>query len=362
MRRPHLSTLSVLTALALATPAFVQTPRNVRTDVDAILRNAKFTAADIAALDSRVIARVEDGQTDTELLVAAAVRIRATRDRVAAYYGQMISYVDGQVTLAFGRFGSPPSLADVKNLSLDRDEVSALRSCRPGNCDIRVGGAAVEKLRSAVNWSAADAADQATRFARQAIVDYVAAYQTRGDAALITYNDRDEPVSLRAQWQALLSGSPTFHQYTPELRAYLEQFPRAAPPGVQNIFYWARESFGMKPIISVVHGIVYRPPSQPDRVTIVQKQIYASHYYDGSLAVASLLEASEGGGPVTYLIYGNRSRGDLLQGGFGGLRKSVARSQAAKAAEETLGTIKRVMEGGSAPTSPDPAPAASTRR
>jgi hypothetical protein len=77
---------------------------------------------------------------------------------------------------------------------------------------------------------------------------------------------------------------------------------------------------------------------------VVQKQLYASHYYDGSLAIATLLDTQDGGRPATYLVYGNRSRGDLLKGGFGGLKRSVARSQARKAAEETLGTIKRVLE------------------
>ena len=52
----------------------------------------------------------------------------------------------------------------------------------------------------------------------------------------------------------------------------------------------------------------------------------------------------DGGRPATYLVYANRSRGDLLKGGFGGLKRSVARSQARKATEETLGTMKRMLE------------------
>jgi hypothetical protein len=47
---------------------------------------------------------------------------------------------------------------------------------------------------------------------------------------------------------------------------------------------------------------------------------------------------------VSYIVYGNRSRGDLLKGGIGGLRRSVARDQAKKAAEGTLGSIKTALE------------------
>jgi hypothetical protein len=57
-----------------------------------------------------------------------------------------------------------------------------------------------------------------------------------------------------------------------------------------------------------------------------------------------LLDTHDAGQPGTYLVYANRSRGDLLKGGFGGLKRSVARSQARQAAEETLGNIKQMLE------------------
>jgi hypothetical protein len=73
--------------------------------------------------------------------------------------------------------------------------------------------------------------------------------------------------------------------------------------------------------------------------------LYASHYYDGSLAIVSANAALDGSTPVCYLVYANRSRGDLLKGGFGGLKRKVAGDQAKNAAEQTLGTIKTVLEG-----------------
>ena len=47
---------------------------------------------------------------------------------------------------------------------------------------------------------------------------------------------------------------------------------------------------------------------------------------------------------MTYLVYANRSRGDLLKGGFGGLKRNVAQTQARKAAEDTLGIIEQQMD------------------
>jgi hypothetical protein len=326
-------------------------PPDAREEVHGYLERQGFDAPAIARLETgQVVAQAADGRSaDREISVVGAVKIRVPRAQVASYYGQMIAYVDGQVTLAFGRFSSPPAIGDVTNLAFDRGEVEQLKTCRPGKCDIRLGGAGLDALRASIDWNASDYVERVNAFARKAAVEYVTAYQARGDAALVTYNDRAQPVSLKDQWLGILSNSPLFPEYVPELKTYLERFPGGALPGARDVFYWVKENYGLAPVLSLVHGVVYAPPSRPDRTIVAQKQLYASHYYDGSLAVATLLDTQDGGRPATYLVYANRSRGDLLKGGFGGLKRGVARSQARKAAEETLGTIKQVLE--SAPQS-----------
>lgn len=338
-------TTSIAVALMSAGLIAAQAPDG-RQEVHGYLGRQAFDAAEIARLEAGdVVARAADGRSeDREISVVAAVKIRVPRAQVASYYGQMISYVDGEVTLAFGRFSSPPALADVTSLAFDPGEVEQLKSCRPGKCDIRLGGAGLDALRTSIDWNASDYVERVNAFARKAAVDYVAAYQARGDAALVTYNDRAQPVSLKDQWAGIIANSPLFHEYSPELKAYLERFPNATLPGARAVFYWIKENYGMAPVVSFVHGVIYSPPSRPDRTIVAQKQLYASHYYDGSLAVATLLDTQDGGRPATYLVYANRSRGDMLKGGLGGLKRSVARSQARKAAEETLGTIKSMLE------------------
>ncbi len=311
-----------------------------------LLQVAKFTQADLVTLENgTVLARVMSGTTETEVMVVAAVKIRATRAQTVSYYGQMVAYVDGTVTQAFGRFSAPPALSDMKDLALDADDVAHLRSCQPGDCDLRIGGAALERIRSSVNWTAPDAAAQANARVREAIVSYVGLYMKTGDSALVTYNDRSEPVSLQKEWQAIMAASPYFQQYNAALKDYLTDYPRRTLNGAKDIIYWVKEDYtGLKPVISVVHGVIYEDPATPDRTVVLQKQLYASHYYDGSFAVAIAAGGLEGATPVTYLLYANRSRGDLLKGGFGGLRRSVARNQAQSAAAQTLGTIKTVLE------------------
>jgi hypothetical protein len=310
-----------------------------------LLDAARFSAAAVASLETgSVIADVRQGASDAEVVVVAAVKIRVPREQVVSYYGQMIAYVDGKVTLGFGRFSSPPALSDVASLTLNAGDVQSIKSCRPGDCDLKVGGTGIEALRASIDWKAPNAGEQVNTAVRRRIVDYVADYMALGDDALVTYNDRSRPVSLKAQWHEMMGNAPYFHQYSPELAAYLTDYPRAALAGGQDVLYWILEDYGMKPVLSIVHGVVYQNPKAPDRTTVVQKQIYASHYLEGSLAVATALSVTDGGKPVTYLVYANRSRGDLLKGGFGGLKRKVASDQAKKAAVQTLDTIRTQLE------------------
>ena len=291
------------------------------------------------------------------MVAIAAVKIRAPRDKVVEYYGEMVKYVDGKVTLGFGSFSTPPAPADVGRFGFDRDEIDEMKSCQPGDCSIRIGGAGLETLRSAIDWNAPDYVEKVNGFARHSAVQYVAAYQQRGDEALVTYDDTDQPLSLKEQWRGIVADSPYFHVYAPELQAYLTGYPGASLPGARDVIYWIRENYGpLGTVLSIVHAVIYQPPSKPDWTLVAQKHIYASHYYDASLAVASMLGAEEAGKPVTYLIYVNRSRGDLLKdgggggargrlkAGIGGVRRTMAKDQAKTAAEQTLGTIQSKLE------------------
>jgi hypothetical protein len=336
--------LAALIAMALPLSArMLAVPADVQQYLSGV---AKFSAAEVSSLEAgKVIAKVAPGGVAGEVVAVAAVKIQAARKQVVAYYGQMVSYVDGEVTRGFGRFSNPPVLADVQRMSLDAADIAHLKSCQPKDCDLRLGGAAVAKVRAAVDWSGADPAGQVNALLRQSAIDYVAAYLKSGDDALITYDSSAKPVSLKEQWQGLMQGSPYFQQYNPALRDYLAQYPRQKLAGATDILYWVNEVYtGLKPVISIVHGVVYDDPAQPDRTVLMQKQLYASHYYDGSLALALAIDANDGGAPATYLIYGNRSRGDMLKGGFGGLKRRLAGDQARKAAVQTLETIKTQLE------------------
>lgn len=316
--------------------------------VAAYVTGVGFTQADLDLLESgSVIAKVVSNDSDAEIMVAGAVKIRASREFVLQYYNQMITYVDGQVTLQYGKFSRPPALADVAALTLDPADIETLKSCKPGDCDLKLGARGIETVRAAIDFRAPDYPAKVNAYVRQTMVDYVSAYLSKGDAALVTYNDRQEQVSLAAQWQGILANSPKLPAHAPALKAYLETFPGGGPlAGGQDTFYWVKENYGKKPTISIVHMVTYKDPQRPEQTIVAQKQIYASHYLEGSLALAVVVEAQAGtgGNGLSYLMYANRSRGDMLKGGFGGLKRTVGKDQAKKAAVSTLETIQGQLE------------------
>jgi hypothetical protein len=307
---------------------------------------AQFPADRIAALRrGEVIARTETSSSDFEAWAVAAVRIATPKPRAVDYFHQLLSYEDGQVTLQFGTVSNPPRAADFNRLTIEPDDFNALRACQPGRCDVRVGAATARTIGSAVDWRAPDAGDRLNVWAREQLAAYVATYVARGDDALIAYDDRSELVQLRDVWRRILANSPALTAYAPAMVSYLTDYPRTTLAGLTEQIYWDKERMtGLKPIVFVTHLTTWTDPERPDRTLVAQKQIYASHYFYGSLAVTGFFEDTNAQPPATYLIYFNRSRGDLLKGGFGGIKRRIAEQAARQSAEQLLGAMKRALE------------------
>lgn len=337
----------IAAAFALALASLLAAQQNAAEVTHYLKDVAKFSPDELASLDAgHVIAQTSSSGDEGEIAVVAAVRIRASKERVADYFHLLVTYVDGEVTQQIGQFHNPPRPEDVASLTLPDDDVRNLKSCKPGDCDVKLGGAGLAEIQSAINWSAPDAVTQINALARRRLVGYVGAYMRQGDAALITYNDRSEPVSMNAEWQGLLRNSPNIMTYAPALAQYLAHYPTATLTGGSDFIYWAKEVYAGNPVVHADHMVRWQDPKKSDRITIAQKQIYASHYYNGSLAITTILDSTTAGNtPTSTVIYFNRSRGDLLKGGLGGgVKRRVAESQAKSAAEQTLGSMKSALE------------------
>jgi hypothetical protein len=332
--------------VAASRPAIAQ--RALPPDIAWLLKDAaQFPDDRVQALQrGEVISKA--GMTDGELeaVVVAAVRVAAGKELTASYFRQIVDFVDGEVTLQHGLISQPPKAGDVAQLTLTNDERAELAACRPGDCAVRIGAAGAREVASAIDWKAPDAAAKADQWARGRVLAYVNDYLARGDEALITYNDKSSAVPLAREWAGIVGNSPALKAYAPDLQRYLTGFPKVTLRGVRDELYWDRQHFtGLRPILGVTHIVTWSDPARADRILIAQKQVYASHYFYGGLAVTLVLQdPKDVDPPATYVVYANRSRGDLLKGGFGGLRRRMAEQAVTSSAEDMLSSMKKGLE------------------
>jgi hypothetical protein len=213
----------------------------------------------------------------------------------------------------FGIFSRPPVAADVGDVDVAQRDVNELKDCRPGACVTKLPATAMARLREAIDWSAGDAQAQLSDLARQGLMAYVADYLARGNAALTEYDDHGN-VHASVVFAELLAAPPQLYHYVPALQRYLVEYPAVALPGAVDVLFWSEDVLPrLRPVLSVTHLVVYRPPDRPDLTLVAAKQIYANHYFEGALDLACYVEAAaKGVRQGGYLVTLRRYRFDQL--------------------------------------------------
>jgi hypothetical protein len=356
----------LLAACAAAVIAFTavqpaaQAPSLPADVVTALARPDSPASDDALTLQAgRVVVHTQVAPASLEASVVSAVKINTTAERTLAYFRQLLAYVDGQVTLQYGVVDRPVNDTNFQALTLDPADLTDLRNCRAATCDIRVGAATVADV-GRIGWPDTNAAATANAWTRQQLVSYVSDYMRRGDAALTTYDDRAASVDLPAQWQALVERATMARSIAPELQRYLAEFPARTAPEATDEFYWDKQRYtSLKPVIGLTHLVTWREAGHPERVLVAQKQIFASHYVFGALAVTLIVQDPAVSPPVTYVVYTNRTRGDLLRGtqaptqtglrarvsGLGAtLQRRLGEQMIRQSAERLMSAMKEALE------------------
>src|SRR5262249_40529557 len=133
-------------------------------------------------------------------------------------------------------------------------------------------------------------------------------------------------------------------KHFPGLRHHLLTYPA---PGVEmtDRLYWSKELVRNRGVVSITHVSVARlPEDSPADYAVGSKQIYGSHYYDGSLGLTVLVPDRSSARPLTYVVYLNRSRIDLFNGLFGGIVRGLVKSSARSTVQTMLGRLRQSLE------------------
>jgi hypothetical protein len=312
-----------------------------------LLRDGGFSQGQLVlARNGQVVVRVLPAQHPREVAVAGVTRIAVSKEQFFARYRDIERFKQHEAVKQLGRFSQPAAVTDMAGLTFNPDMLDDLRTCKPGDCKVKLPQAWMAKFREQVNWSSPSARADAQALFRTLLAGYVADYQANGAEALVEYRDKDAPVKLAEQSTALIQGSPFLSAASPDFARYLIAYPRVPLPAVDNFIYWSQEQFGLKPVVSVTHVSVYQDPARPSLIMGASRQLYATHYFEASLGLTFAVDDGEAAAPGIYLIYVNRTRADALTGSFGRLRRSVVHNRTRDGVEETLAALKRRLEGG----------------
>lgn len=289
-------------AFALQLPVRVET--FLRDTVDFSGRDLR-DMAEGAALVKKV-----EGRTDEEIALIGVVRVPMPASRVVDRLRDLTTVPRSRAAMQAGRFSVPPVSSDLATFVVPPEDLSLLRSCRPGKCVIKLPSSLIDSL-SRIDWQAAAADTLATAIWRRWLLDYVRDYRQRG-------NDAETPLALHTGFHELLGESPYLFAFVPALHHYLDEFPARPLPGAEDaLYWWSTENVGLRPITTLSHATVNRPDSGTGVHALVAiKLIYASHYFHAGLSVIAVIDDPSRDGAGAYVISLERSLFDKRLGGL----------------------------------------------
>ena len=96
-------------------------------------------------MTGRAIAKQMKTPDPIDVNIFGAVRLAASAEDFIQQVRQIDVYERRIGINAVGKFHTPPLLADLDGLMLDRDELAEIRACRPADCDAQLPPHAMER-------------------------------------------------------------------------------------------------------------------------------------------------------------------------------------------------------------------------
>jgi hypothetical protein len=319
----------------------------VQPQLPALFSQLELTPTQQAGIaDGHPVAKVLPWGKPSEVFVFGAVYIKGSPAAYLKAARNVARFAGTEGYLGIGELPAAATAADLRGLTLDPDDLKALKSCKEGDCDVQLPTSSIQAFRDAANWSQPDAAARANTLARDMVVELLRAYQRGGNAELGVYRDKDHPARVAEQFETMVGRSAVLPDILPELRQYLVKYPEADLPGGESFFFWEKVDFGMKPTIRVNHGITYHVADQRGDVSAVAiKQLYASHYFHTALDVSICVsDATRPERHGFYLLTLKSSEQDGLTGVKGSMLRKVVVDKTRSSLEKTLVAIKQTVE------------------
>src|SRR6266576_792496 len=285
-------------------------------------QNVGFDAPQFTALErGEPVVKVLEARDRLDVAVFGIVTLPVAREPYVRALRDFATSLHTPNRAQFGIFSNPASESDVAAVTINSRDVAEMKSCKPGDCVVKLPATDMQRIHDQTNWSApaADVQAQLSADARRRLVEYVTDYRGRGDSAMAVYDDRGNlNVHSSAAFAAQLAESPYVYQTVPSLQSYVANYPRGPlPAGAAEIVFWSEDVMPhLRPILSVTHLVVYTPAELPGMTLAASKQIYANHYFEAVIDLTAVVARN----PGSYLVVLRRYRFDNLPGGILNIR------------------------------------------
>jgi hypothetical protein len=312
----------------------------------AVFTQLGLTPKQVATIEEgRPVAKVLSWGNPSEVYVFGAVHVTGSPAAYLKAARDIERLARAPGYLGAGEIPATPTMADLRTLTLDADDIKALKGCREADCDLQLPSAAIQAFRDGINWSQPDVSDQVNKLSRERLIELIRSYQSGGNSALGAYRDKNTPARVSEQFETMIGRGEALPDVLPELRRYLLQYPEANLPSADSFFYWEKVDFGLKPTVRVNHGVIYNARAQNRDISVVAiKQLYASHYFHTALDL-SMCVADAGPGPGGfYLLTLKGSEQEGLTGIKGSVLRKIVVDKTRSGLESALASIKKAVE------------------
>jgi hypothetical protein len=303
-----------------------------------------------ALAKGETVARTLDAGGPSHFVVFAGARIQTTPLQFVDSMRRIAEIWRGPHVPHTGRFSEAITGEEVASIRLSDQDLTALRRCRPGACDLKLSPAEMALIGQQTAGRTSDWSATARAGFQRVLLERLESYRKGGFSRLGPFHDHDEPVVPQAVFEGLLAEAAVAKHHAPEVVNYLERYPHAAlPAGAEEQLYWLETMQTPKPTVQVLHQVIQAGPPRSVggggaiEVAVVTRQLFATHYSNGSIATTLLVRADDG---QRYLFYINRTAADGLRGWLSSVRRYFIERRVRGAARSAFTVLKRNIETG----------------
>lgn len=293
-------------------------------------KSLPFTAADLDQVERGVPVALSFGSKSQKGIgIVGLVWVEGSQAKFLQDQRTMSENAGTKAMPENGIFGAAPSPDDLRKLTVDAIDLEALSQCHADLCNVKLFREDEQKLAEIGKPGQRDA-KRIEQAYKEGLVRAVIEYKKEGNSGLGVYIDKADPVDSGTEFDALLAETPFLQSAVPPLYRYLQNYPNAKPTNSEDIFYWSKIAFGLKPTVRTNHMTLYaNSENRTIPWVIASKQIYAAHYLQTSLELRFLVVPQ--GKPHSngfYLLTISQSRNDGMEGFWRGIVRTVVRSRA----------------------------------